>query len=96
MGEIVVKGSHGDLNLGGQDIDDLLVLFLIFDFQMKTGIDLNVKSDQNYKAKAKLKQHAKRAKELLSAENVEATDIIIESLANGEDYEYNLTVAQFE
>jgi L1 cell adhesion molecule like protein len=85
-----VKATAGDTHLGGEDIDNILVDFLKNDFKKKTNIDIS----KNPKALGKLKNACENAKRHLSlATN---TNIDIDSLAEGIDYNYSLTRAKFE
>jgi molecular chaperone DnaK len=61
-GMIEVKATNGDTHLGGDDIDDRIIFFLINEFKKESGIDL--KNDKI--ALQRLKEAAEKAKRELS------------------------------
>ena len=83
-GRVNVKTSHGDYNCGGQDIDDILMRWIMNDIQQKHSLDLS----NNDKAKAKVRVEAKKAKEALQADKVTETDIFVEAILDGDDYSF--------
>ena len=86
----VVKATSGDTHLGGQDIDNAIVQFLINHIKNEYGVDLS----KNKKAITKLRLASKDAKTLLTA--VLKTDIILDSFFNDVDFDYELTRSNFE
>ncbi len=62
QGVFEVKATHGDTHLGGDDIDQRIIEWLIEEFKKETGIDL--RSDRN--ALQRLKDAAEKAKKELS------------------------------
>ena len=72
--KIQILATKGDNHLGGQDIDTALVKHLMQHFITTEDIDLS----DNDRAKAKLKEKSKQAKEDLSASH--STEIHLESL----------------
>ncbi|MBV8660820.1 MAG: molecular chaperone DnaK [Candidatus Dependentiae bacterium] len=62
-GVIEVKATSGDNKLGGDDIDDILVNYMVSEFKAEQGIDLR----QDKMALQRLKEAAEKAKKELSA-----------------------------
>jgi molecular chaperone DnaK len=73
--KLVVKSTSGDTNLGGTDMDDAIVDYLIEQFKKQSGLD--VRYDKT--AMVRIREAAERAKIELS--NVVATDITLPFLA---------------
>jgi molecular chaperone DnaK len=89
-----VKSTSGDNFLGGDDIDNLLIDFLIDEFKKESGIDLK----NDLVALQRLRDASEKAKiELSSAQQ---TKITIPYIASGSDgpkhLDVNLTRANFE
>ena len=82
--------TRGDTHLGGQDIDELLMQHCMQDFKTRFNIDLA----NNKRAKARLRNQCNRAKHQLSA--TLSTVIEAESLAEDNDYTFNISRAQFD
>ncbi len=61
-GAFIVKATHGDTHLGGDDIDQKIIEWLLEEFRKETGIDLS--SDPA--AMQRLKEAAEKAKKELS------------------------------
>jgi len=94
-GTFQVLSTAGDTHLGGADIDNVLIDYLLKKVKEKEGIDLK----NNPTAMARLKEEAEKAKKQLST--AEVVDISIPYLAVKEDgtpvnLEETLTRAQFE
>jgi len=94
-GSFQVLSTAGDTHLGGADIDNVLIDYLLKKIKEKEGIDLK----NNPTAMARLKEEAEKAKKQLST--AEVVDISIPYLAVKEDWnpinlEETLTRAQFE
>ena len=94
-GTFQVLSTAGDTHLGGADIDNVLIDYLLKKVKEKEGIDLR----NNPTAMARLKEEAEKAKKQLST--AEVVDISIPYLAVKEDgtpvnLEETLTRAQFE
>ena len=88
--------SDGNPNLGGQDIENAIIKRCIEDIKEEHKIDLNVKNDASDKAKAKLRKAAKLAKESLSAENCNETEVMVEVLHEDlDEYSFDLGMADF-
>lgn len=68
-GVIEVKATNGDTYLGGDDIDDRLIEYIVEEFQKEQGIDLR----KDKMALQRLKEAAEKAKKELS--NIEETEI---------------------
>jgi heat shock 70kDa protein 1/2/6/8 len=85
-----VKATAGDVHLGGEDFDNTIVEKMVNDFKIKTKIDIT----NNNRARRRLKSAAENAKIRLSSSAQAAIEI--DSLADGQDYNYILTRARFE
>ena len=85
-----VKATGGDSHLGGADIDNRIVEFLLNEFKNKNKQDIST----NKKAVKRMTAAAERAKRNLSSSTV--TSIEIDSLYEGIDFSYQLTRAKFE
>lgn len=85
-----VKATGGDTHLGGADIDNLIVDFLVSEFKQKNKVDLT----SNKKAIKRLTAAAEKAKRNLSSSTV--TTVEIDSIHDGIDFSYSLTRAKFE
>ncbi len=88
--KFTVKASGGDSHLGGQDFDNELIKYCVEEFKESTDIDIS----QNQKALRRLKVACEKAKIELSS--IEDTLINLDSLAEGNDIELNVTRFQFE
>ena len=73
--KLVVKSISGDTSLGGTDMDDALVEYVIKEFKLQSGLD--VKDDKT--AMVRVREAVERAKVELS--NMIATDITLPFLA---------------
>jgi molecular chaperone DnaK len=81
----------GDMNLGGDDFDQVLVDYMIQKFQLMTSIDINDFEKKEYqRIIQKLKQEAEQLKKKLSSTN-KAT-VKISPLVIKEGIPYNLTL----
>ena len=85
-----VNATAGDTHLGGEDLDQRIVEFLLKEFQKKTRKD----ASQNTKARTRLRTAAERAKRTLSSSSV--ATIEVDALFDGEDFTTTLTRARFE
>merc|ERR1712091_706263 len=85
-----VKATNGHTHLGGEDFDNKLVDFCMADFKKKTGIDIK----GNPRALRRLRTQCEKAKRILSAAH--QAPIECETLAEGEDYNTNISRAKFE
>ena len=85
-----VKSTNGHTHLGGEDFDNKLVDFCMNDFKKKTGIDIN----GNARALRRLRTQCEKAKRILSSAH--QAPIECETLADGEDYNTNISRAKFE
>ncbi|XP_044020492.1 heat shock 70 kDa protein II-like [Aphidius gifuensis] len=85
-----VKSTTGDIHLGGEDFDSILVDHLCEKFKAKSGNDVK----KNMKALKRLRTAAVRAKHDLSL-STEA-DIIVEALVDGIDFETKISRVEFE
>jgi L1 cell adhesion molecule like protein len=85
-----VKATNGHTHLGGEDFDNKLVDFCLADFKKKSGIDIS----KNARALRRLRTQCEKAKRILSAAH--QAPIECETLAEGEDYNTNISRAKFE
>jgi molecular chaperone DnaK len=91
---VEVKATNGDTHLGGDDVDELLIQWLMAEFKKDTGIDL---SNQTIVIQ-RLKQEAERAKmELSTAQSTEINLPFLTADASGPKHlQKTLTRAEFE
>jgi len=85
-----VKSTGGDTHLGGSDIDNLIVDWLCDDIKKRMKKDVR----ENARALKRLNMAAENAKKNLSV--CSTTNIEIDSLLDGVDYNATLTRAKFE
>lgn len=85
-----VIAVSGDTHLGGQDFDINLMYFLLDEFQRKH----NKEVKNNKKTMSKLRLACERAKRILSTDI--STNIAIESLFEGLDFQSKITRTRFE
>jgi L1 cell adhesion molecule like protein len=85
-----VKATNGHTHLGGEDFDNKLVDFCMSDFKKKTGLDIS----GNPRALRRLRTQCEKAKRILSSAH--QAPIECETLAEGEDYNTNISRAKFE
>lgn len=89
-GVFEVKATAGDTALGGEDIDNRIVSFVVEEFKKKTKVDLL----SSPKAMRRLKAAAEKAKRALSSQT--QTSIEVDSIHDGMDLNVTLTRAKFE
>ena len=85
-----VKATNGHTHLGGEDFDNRLVDYCVAEFKKKTGIDIN----GNARALRRLRTQCEKAKRILSAAH--QAPIECETLAEGEDFNTQISRAKFE
>jgi len=85
-----VKATNGHTHLGGEDFDNKLVDFCMNDFKKKSGLDIS----KNPRALRRLRTQCEKAKRILSSAH--QAPIECETLAEGEDYNTNISRAKFE
>ena len=85
-----VKATNGHTHLGGEDFDNRLVDYCCAEFKKKTGIDIT----GNARALRRLRTQCEKAKRILSAAH--QAPIECETLAEGEDFNTQITRAKFE
>nr|GFA75772.1 putative mediator of RNA polymerase II transcription subunit 37c [Tanacetum cinerariifolium] len=89
-GVIEVKGTGGDIHLGGEDFDNRMVNHFVQDIKRKHKEDIC-----NYlRALGRLRIHCERATRIISTAS--QTTINIDCLFNGIDYSAKFTRAKFE
>lgn len=89
-GVFEVKATGGDTHLGGSDLDQRIVEFLIQEFQQKHKVSIS----DNKRVLRRLTTAAEKAKRALSTST--NTNIEVDSLFNGIDLQTTLTRAKFE
>ena len=89
-----ILGHSGNVHLGGDEFDDILVKYCIQNFKQQYKIDINTRSGEDIQARKRIKIACERAKQILSFE--QETRISIESLYNDKDLQLNITRAKFE
>lgn len=89
-GVFEVKATAGDTHLGGEDIDNRIVSYVLEEFKRKNKIDIT----SNKKAVRRIKTAAERAKRSLSGQT--QTTIEIDAIHEGIDINVQLTRAKFE
>jgi heat shock 70kDa protein 1/2/6/8 len=89
-GVFEVRATAGDTHLGGEDFDSLIADWAIEEFRRKTRIDIR----DNAKAMRRLRTACERAKRILSTSS--QSNIEVDSLADGNDFNAVLTRAKFE
>lgn len=91
-GDLDVKGTGSDLNLGGRDIDECLVKFCMEEFNAAKNIDLS--EDRYRDARKRLAIECERVKIILSEESV--YEIRVSSIAEDEDLCFTMTREKLE
>ena len=93
-GVFEVIATHGDTHLGGDDIDNKIIEWLVEEFRKETGIDLS----NNRQALQRLKEAAERAKKELSfqSETVISLPFITVDSSGPKHLEKTLTRARLE
>ncbi|MBP1626687.1 MAG: chaperone protein DnaK [Holophagaceae bacterium] len=93
-GVVEVKSTNGDTHLGGDNVDQLIIDWLVEEFQKAEGIDLRKQAD----AMQRLKEAAEKAKcELSSTTQTDISLPYITADASGPKHiSQNLTRARFE
>jgi heat shock protein 1/8 len=89
-GVFEVKATAGDTHLGGEDIDNRIVNYILDEFKRKNKIDIS----DNKKAVRRIKTAAEKAKRSLSGQT--QTNIEIDAIHDGIDFNVQLTRAKFE
>jgi heat shock protein 1/8 len=89
-GVFEVKATAGDTHLGGEDIDNRIVNFVVEEFKRKHKVDLS----ENKKALRRIRTAAERGKRSLSG--MTQTTIEVDSIHDGIDLNVTLTRAKFE
>lgn len=89
-GVFEVKATAGDTHLGGEDIDNNLVDYLVNEYKKKTKVDLST----NKKALSRIRKAAESGKRTLSAST--QVNVEVDSIHDGNDMKILLTRAKFE
>lgn len=85
-----VKATNGHTHLGGEDFDNRIVDWCMAEFKKKTKIDIT----GNARAVRRLRTQCEKAKRILSAAT--QAPIECETLAEGEDFNTQISRAKFE
>jgi len=85
-----VKATNGHTHLGGEDFDAKIVDYCKADFKKKTGISI----DNNPRALRRLRTQCEKAKRILSSAS--QAPVECEALAEGEDFNINISRAKLE
>jgi L1 cell adhesion molecule like protein len=85
-----VKATNGHTHLGGEDFDNRLVEFCMAEFKKKTGLDIS----SNARSMRRLRTQCEKAKRILSSAH--QAPIECETLAEGEDFNIQISRAKFE
>ena len=85
-----VKATNGHTHLGGEDFDNLLVDYCLTMFKRQSGIDIT----NNNRGLRRLRTQCEKAKRILS--HAHQAEILVEALAEGEDFNCNINRARFE
>ena len=89
-GVFEVVATSGDTHLGGEDIDNKLVDYLVSEFKKKSKVDLS----SNKRALRRVRTAAERAKRVLSTSN--QTNVEVDSVSENQDMNVLLTRAKYE
>ncbi|KAI9096909.1 heat shock protein 70 family [Phlyctochytrium arcticum] len=89
-GKLIVKGTAFDRNLGGRDLDQVLVEHYAKEFTTKYKIDIN----SNAKARFRLRQGCEKVKKILSANAV--TLLNVECIMDDKDVSAQVNRTDFE
>merc|ERR1712051_101582 len=82
--------TNGHTHLGGEDFDNVLVDYCITQFKKQSGIDIT----GNARAMRRLRTQCEKTKRILSAAH--QSEVYCETLAEGEDFNVNISRAKFE
>ena len=93
-GVFAVKATGGDTHLGGEDFDNLLVDWCLKQIEEKHGKNASKAVKASQRSQQRLRRAVEAAKRNLS--NVQETDIEVEALIDGENFNVKLTRAAFE
>jgi heat shock protein 1/8 len=85
-----VKATNGHTHLGGEDFDNRIVEWCMAEFKKKTGLDIS----GNARAVRRLRTQCEKAKRILSSAT--QAPIECETLAEGEDFNTQISRAKFE
>jgi L1 cell adhesion molecule like protein len=89
-GVFEVKATGGDTHLGGEDFDNILVDFMVKEFNKKNKLDVT----QSKRAMRRLRTECEKAKRHLSVAS--RVNIEVDSLYEGIDFASTITRARFE
>ena len=89
-GVFEVVATNGDTHLGGEDIDNRVVDYLVGEFKKKHKVDLT----ENKRAMRRVRTAAEKAKRILSAST--QTSVEVDGVAEGLDMNLLLTRAKYE
>ena len=89
-----ILGHSGNVLLGGDDLDNILVDHCIKVFKKGSDISINTRNTKDIKARKRLKNVCEKAKKILSYET--QTTINIDNLYDDKDFTLTITRALFE
>jgi heat shock protein 1/8 len=94
-GVFEVKSTSGNSHLGGEDFDNRLISLCLEEFKKKNKIDLSTVDNLKYKKiRSRLHLACEKAKRILSTSTT--TQLEVDSLYDGIDFNLTLTRAKFE
>ena len=93
-GVFAVKATGGDTHLGGEDFDNAIVEWCLKQIEDKSGKNAAKAVKANTRAQQRLHREVEKAKRQLST--VMSTDIELDQLIDGENFNCTLTRAQLE
>jgi len=85
-----VLSTGGDTHLGGEDIDNALVNYIVSEYQRKNNVSLR----ENKRAIRRIRTAVERAKIVLSSSM--STNIELDAIHEGNDFSMTITRARFE
>ena len=89
-----ILGHSGNVLLGGDDLDNILVNYCVQKFRDEFKIDINTRNKKDIKARKRLKNICEKAKKILSYET--QTNINLDNLYDDKDFQITITRALFE
>ncbi|CAG2101386.1 unnamed protein product [Medioppia subpectinata] len=94
MGSVDVLAVGGDNDLGGDDIDNNIIDYCLREFYAQTGLQIDKRTAEGYRAMRSLRQRCERAKWNLSQSK--STTITVDNIADGRHLVVDLTRAKFD
>lgn len=91
-----VRATDGDMQLGGEDIDALLVNHMVEKFKEKTSIDIENYPDDAKKSKAQIKLKAACAQLKVDLSRLPESELCVDDLIEGESFETSMSREDME